>query len=174
MTNISPSVPTSFSCLHGRMAIELGLDQPPPPTCSEREKVNRTRTWLHCYSVDTSHAIQLGKIPMLSLDNYVTRNSRDWYKSSPANLPFDVHLCAYVQILSLMAEWHSTIAEGNHRREVCFRCFWSTYPEHLLLRCFRALMLSTQQFEYTRGSPRKWITGLDVMQKILRIVRTRK
>jgi len=100
-----------------RMAIELGLDQPPPTSCSEREKLNRTRTWLTCYCVDASHAIQFGKIPMLRLDDYVARTSRDWYKCSPMNMPFDVHICAYVQILVSMAEWRSTVGEGNHSRQ---------------------------------------------------------
>ncbi|KAJ7046707.1 hypothetical protein C8F04DRAFT_206845 [Mycena alexandri] len=88
-----------------RMAIELRLNQPPPPQCGERESLNRTRTWLNCYCVDASHAIQLGKMPMLSLDDYVARTSGDWYRSSKLNGPFDVHLVAYVKIIFLMAEW---------------------------------------------------------------------
>lgn len=27
------------------MALELGLNKPPPPQCSEREAMDRTRTW---------------------------------------------------------------------------------------------------------------------------------
>ncbi|KAF9457171.1 fungal-specific transcription factor domain-containing protein [Collybia nuda] len=90
-----------------RMAIELELNQPPPAICSERESLNRTRTWLNCYCVDGSHAIQFGKMPMLRLDDYLARNSRQWYKSSPLNIPFDIHLCAYVHIIILVAEWRS-------------------------------------------------------------------
>lgn len=89
------------------MAIELELNQPPPPTCDERESLNRTRTWLNCYCVDGSHAIQFGKMPMLRLDDYLARNSRQWHKSSPMNMPFDIHLCAYVHIIILVAEWRS-------------------------------------------------------------------
>jgi transcriptional regulatory protein LEU3 len=87
------------------MAMELGLNQPPPDPCDEREALNRTRTWLNCYCVDGSHAIQFGKMPMLPLDDYLARTSRNWYKSSPINTPFDVHLCAYVQIILIMAQW---------------------------------------------------------------------
>ncbi|KAJ7172547.1 fungal-specific transcription factor domain-containing protein [Mycena filopes] len=93
-----------------RMAIELGLNQPAPPQCDERESLNRTRTWLNCYCVDASHAIQFGKMPMLSLDDYVARTSGDWY-TSKMNGPFDVHLCAYVSILFLMAEWRRTVPQ---------------------------------------------------------------
>ncbi|KAF8078012.1 fungal-specific transcription factor domain-containing protein [Lyophyllum atratum] len=93
-----------------RMAIELELNQPPPTTCSERESLNRTRTWLNCYCVDGSHAIQFGKMPMLRLDDYLARHSRQWYKSSSMNLPFDVHLCAYVHIIIIVAKWRSTMA----------------------------------------------------------------
>ncbi|KAJ7685111.1 hypothetical protein DFH06DRAFT_29979 [Mycena polygramma] len=91
-----------------RMAIELELNQPPPPLCNERERLNRTRTWLNCYAADASHAIQLGKMPMLDLNDYMARTSRDWYQSSSLNSPFDVHLCAYVQMLLLIAEWRKT------------------------------------------------------------------
>ncbi|KAJ7156049.1 fungal-specific transcription factor domain-containing protein [Mycena crocata] len=96
-----------------RMAIELRLDQPPPPMCEERESLNRTRTWLNCYCVDASHAIQFGKMPMLGLDDFVARTSCNWYKSSSLSSPFDVHLCAYVKIIMLMAEWRRTVATGK-------------------------------------------------------------
>jgi len=101
-----------------RMAIELELNQPPPSTCNERESLNRTRTWLNCYCVDGSHAIQFGKMPMLRLDDYLARHSRQWYKSSSMNLPFDVHLCAYVHIIIIVAKWRSIMA--NEQKPVDF------------------------------------------------------
>ncbi|KAF8959024.1 hypothetical protein BDZ97DRAFT_1906286 [Flammula alnicola] len=90
----------------------IGIESTATPTYDEREALNRTRTWLNCYCVDGSHAIQFGKVPMLRLDDYLARNSREWYKSSLMNTPFDVHLCAYVQILILMAKWREHIKEG--------------------------------------------------------------
>ena len=96
--------------ISARMAIELELNQPPPPMWSEREALNRTRTWLNCYCVDGSHAIQFGKMPMLRLDDYLARHSRQWYKSSTMNLPYDVHLCAYVHIIIIVAKWRATMA----------------------------------------------------------------
>ena len=68
---------------------------------------------MNCYCVDASHAIQFGKMPMLALDDYVARTSRDWYKSSSLNSPFDVHLCAYVSLILLMAEWRKTAESGK-------------------------------------------------------------
>ncbi|PFH54414.1 hypothetical protein AMATHDRAFT_53408 [Amanita thiersii Skay4041] len=96
-----------------RMAIELKLDQPPPESCDMPERMNRVRTWLNCYCADGSHAIQFGKMPMLRLDDYLARNSRFWFRSSPQQLPYDVHLCAYVQLIVLMAEWRSMIDGHN-------------------------------------------------------------
>ncbi|KAJ7452500.1 fungal-specific transcription factor domain-containing protein [Mycena galericulata] len=101
-----------------RMAIELGLNQPPPAQCDERESLNRTRTWLNCFCVDASHAIQFGKMPMLGLDDYVARTSQDWYRSSSLNGPFDVHLCAYVNIIQLMAKWRRTAEEGKEKIDI--------------------------------------------------------
>lgn len=94
-----------------RMAMELRLNQPPPEDLPERERLNRVRTWLNCYCVDGSHAIQFGKMPMLRLDDFLARSSTYWYRSSHMNLPLDVHLCAYVQILTIMAKWRMTITE---------------------------------------------------------------
>lgn len=96
-----------------RMAIELELNNPPPFGCDERESLNRTRTWLNCFCVDGSHSIQFGKMSMVCLDNYVIRHSRFWYNSSSMNLPFDVHLCAYVDLILLMAEWKAIVEGGK-------------------------------------------------------------
>ncbi|KAF8654088.1 hypothetical protein AX16_003621 [Volvariella volvacea WC 439] len=93
-----------------RMAMELQLNQPPIHNCGERERLNRVRTWLNCYCVDGSHAIQFGKLPMLRLDDYMAAHSQDWYKSSPLNISYDVHLCAYVEILIFMSGWRTTTA----------------------------------------------------------------
>ncbi|KAJ4480604.1 fungal-specific transcription factor domain-containing protein [Lentinula edodes] len=97
-----------------RMALELELNLPPPSDCDEREALNRTRTWLNCYCVDGSHAIQFGKMPMLRLDDYMARTSQNWYRSSSMNTPYDVHLVAYVQILIIMAKWRATVQQENN------------------------------------------------------------
>lgn len=97
------------------MALELQLNQPPPPHLDVREALNRTRTWLNCFCVDGSHAIQFGKQPMLRLDDYTAKHSEDWYKTSPINIDFDIHLCGYVELIILMAEWRNEIAEEDLR-----------------------------------------------------------
>jgi hypothetical protein len=96
-----------------RMAIELELNQPPPSICDERESLNRVRTWLNCYCADGLHAIQFGKMPMLYLDDYLARNSSNWYKASPLNTPYDVHLCAHVQMIIHMANWSVSVKADN-------------------------------------------------------------
>ncbi|PPQ88004.1 hypothetical protein CVT25_001083 [Psilocybe cyanescens] len=103
--------------LYVRMATELELNQPPPPHIEGREALNRTRTWLNCYCVDGSHAIQFGKLPMLRLDDYIARNSRNWYKSSSLNSPYDVHLCGYVQMIIHMAKWREYMRDDTTRSE---------------------------------------------------------
>ncbi|KAH6918647.1 hypothetical protein BKA70DRAFT_1366816 [Coprinopsis sp. MPI-PUGE-AT-0042] len=94
------------------MAKDLGLDQPPPGDCSESEKANRIRTWLNCYCVDESHSIQYGKLPTIRYDDFLARSLIAWYNSSPCNTPYDVHLCGYVEILSVMAGWRSTVSKS--------------------------------------------------------------
>ncbi|KAF8921372.1 hypothetical protein CPB85DRAFT_1372495 [Mucidula mucida] len=79
--------------------------------------LNRTRTWLNCFCVDGSHSIQFGKMPMIRLDDHMALHSQNWYCSSPMNQPFDVHLCAYVQIIVIMARWRKGI-EGNLRQRI--------------------------------------------------------
>lgn len=134
--------------LHIRMAIELELNQPPPPHLEGREALNRTRTWLNCYCVDGSHAIQFGKLPMLRLDDYIARNSRNWYKTSSLNSPYDVHLCGYVQMIIHMAKWREYMKEDITRSErQVSRPGSSLRPVH---SCFlRSLVRSLpQQFKH--------------------------
>ncbi|KAJ7582789.1 fungal-specific transcription factor domain-containing protein [Mycena floridula] len=100
-----------------RMALELELNKAPPSSCDEREALNRTRTWLNCYCVDGSHAVQFGKMPMLRLDDYLAKHSQGWYNSSSMNTAFDVHLCAYVQLIIIMAEWRSLTGDSALLRQ---------------------------------------------------------
>ncbi|KAI0093578.1 hypothetical protein BDY19DRAFT_260419 [Irpex rosettiformis] len=96
-----------------RLAQELELDKMPTGD-NERESFNRIRTWLNCFSVDKSHAAQFGKMHMVSLDDQVVRSAvRIWYKASPmVNAPYDIGLCAYSEMLLLLAKF---------RHEVGFR-----------------------------------------------------
>jgi len=123
-----------------RMALELGLHLPPPPYCDEREALNRTRTWLNCYCVDGSHDIQFGKKPMLRLDDFMARTSQDWYKISSLNLAFDVHLCAYVQIILIMARWRTLTGDGDLEEKVKDVGKPIYFPDRNIQCCYRVLI----------------------------------
>ncbi|KIY69992.1 hypothetical protein CYLTODRAFT_420192 [Cylindrobasidium torrendii FP15055 ss-10] len=98
-----------------RMALELGLDKTRPG--HDQESTNRIRTWLNCFCADGSHAIQFGKMPMLRLDDPLALNSQNWYQLSEYNILFDVHLCAYVQVIVIMERWRK-VTDGNLRQRV--------------------------------------------------------
>lgn len=72
--------------LFSRLATDLNLHQAsmtqPQTERQEREMLNRTRVWMICFNVDRSIATQSGK-PSTIKEDYITRNSADWYKLSP-------------------------------------------------------------------------------------------
>ncbi|KAJ7063571.1 hypothetical protein C8F01DRAFT_985730 [Mycena amicta] len=73
----------------------------------ERERLNRTRVWMVCSNLDRSMATQLGK-PAAIRDNdrsILRHGSDDWYKMSPYNSPYDVHLCCYTGLQQLLARF---------------------------------------------------------------------
>ncbi|KAG6911479.1 hypothetical protein DXG01_014553 [Tephrocybe rancida] len=137
-----------------RMAIELELNQPPPNTCSEREKLNRTRTWLNCYCVDGSHAIQFGKMPMLRLDDYLARHSREWYKM-PMGLPYDVHLCAYVHIIIVVAEFRAIMAKEAESPDLDVVALVLKTEAKLSQELSEWVQIYAQEFYYLRESKRQ-------------------
>lgn len=92
-----------------RMALELGLHHHPPAALPERERLNRTRTWLNLFCVDGAHATMFGKQPMSSLNDVVSRSSFNWYKASALTLPYDIHLCGYVDILYIMTRFRDAV-----------------------------------------------------------------
>jgi hypothetical protein len=71
----------------------------------ERELLNRTRTWLNLYNLDRSTSAQLGRPASIRPDPII-RSCKEqgkrqaWWKSSPVNDPFDLHLCAYTDLMS--------------------------------------------------------------------------
>ncbi|EJD40885.1 hypothetical protein AURDEDRAFT_115753 [Auricularia subglabra TFB-10046 SS5] len=91
-----------------RIATDLNLHLPTtnPSTneLQERERLNRTRVWLICFNLDRSTSTQFGKMSTLRED-FIVRASPDWYKSSPYCSKYDVHLCAYTQLLRVMSRF---------------------------------------------------------------------
>ncbi|KAF9241296.1 hypothetical protein BU15DRAFT_45024, partial [Melanogaster broomeanus] len=96
---------------------ELGLHLAPDGSLPERERLNRTRTWLGCFCIDGSHSVQSGKLPMIARDDYVACTSREWYKSSPSNIAWDIHVCWYVHMLTVMLEYREEISKWQRQEE---------------------------------------------------------
>lgn len=94
------------------LALELKINATERrPHESERDYLNRMRTWLNCYCVDASHATQFGKPAMISSDDTAALSSREWYRCSPMNLSIDVHLAAYVEMLRTMRKFKEEVAK---------------------------------------------------------------
>lgn len=95
-----------------RIAQEIGLDKC-PTEASERESINRVRTWLNCYCVDASHAAQFGKMNMVKLDDHLVRNNvREWYKSIQSG-PYDIGLCGYADMLLVLSKFRMSVGFSN-------------------------------------------------------------
>ncbi|KAG8945173.1 hypothetical protein FRC04_001152 [Tulasnella sp. 424] len=89
------------------MATDLSLHVPSSTTKflderHEREILNRTRTWIICFNLDRSGATQFGKPPSIKEDS-VIRRSPLWYRKSPHNHCYDIHMVAYTELLRLVA-----------------------------------------------------------------------
>ena len=91
------------------MELKLNATQRLPHE-SEREHLNRMRTWLNCYCVDASHATQFGKPAMISAEDAAALGAREWYRSSRMSLAIDVHLVAYVELLHTMRSFRRDVA----------------------------------------------------------------
>jgi hypothetical protein len=95
-----------------RIATDLNLHHvattKPQNERQEREILNRTRVWLICFTLDRSTATQFGK-PSTIKEDYIIRTSKEWYKKSIYNHPFDIHLCAYVSLLRIVSHFHEEI-----------------------------------------------------------------
>jgi hypothetical protein len=101
-TNNSDSMATDLN-LHVRTTTKIVSEQ------HERELLNRTRTWLICYNLDRSSSAQLGKPASIRPDPII-RRCKTWWKSSKYNDPFDLHLCAYTELLStIVAEFQERV-----------------------------------------------------------------
>ncbi|KAG8776432.1 hypothetical protein FRC16_004523 [Serendipita sp. 398] len=95
--------------LHVRTSTKIQSEQ------HERELLNRTRTWLICYNLDRSVSAQLGKPASIRPDPIIRSckaigDRPAWWNSSKANDPFDLHLCAYSELLStIIAEFQERV-----------------------------------------------------------------
>ncbi|KAF7291885.1 hypothetical protein MIND_01213800 [Mycena indigotica] len=125
-----------------RLATDLNLHQVPTGKTHrgnerlEREQLNRTRVWMICFNLDRSTATQFGK-PATIKDDYIMRHgSDDWYKKSPYNSSYDIHMCCYTALLRLVASFHDDIfsdpaSPTGLNKRVDFRSVTLTHDAHL-------------------------------------------
>ncbi|KAF8836497.1 hypothetical protein BDN67DRAFT_1014656 [Paxillus ammoniavirescens] len=101
-----------YTGLAVRIATDLNLHQisltQPQTEKQEREMLNRTRVWMICFNLDRSTATQFGK-PSTIKEDYITRNSGEWYKRSQYRDKYDIHLCAYSSLLRIVGRFHDDI-----------------------------------------------------------------
>ncbi|OBZ72956.1 Protein priB [Grifola frondosa] len=122
-----------------RIATDLNLHQvsnvQPKSDRQRRELVNQCRVWLVCYNLDRSTATQFGK-PSTIKEDFLIRNSADWYKRSPMNSPFNIGTSAYAQMLRIMSGFHDTINSDPSSRtglnqQLDFRAVILQYDQQL-------------------------------------------
>ncbi|KZT07105.1 uncharacterized protein LAESUDRAFT_132833 [Laetiporus sulphureus 93-53] len=95
--------------LASRIAQDLQLDKAPPPSCSERERLNRMRTWLQVIGVDMSHCIQTGRKSLLNANDYIARTFPKSFKWSSVDHLSDIYLCACIDIGTLVTQFYHAI-----------------------------------------------------------------
>ncbi|KAF7366045.1 hypothetical protein MVEN_00480700 [Mycena venus] len=103
-----------YSGLAIRLATDLNLDRVPSNKAKgnerqEREQLNRTRVWMICFNLDLSLATQFGKPPTMKEDYILGHGNEDWYKKSPYNTTYDLHMCAYTALLRVLARFNDEI-----------------------------------------------------------------
>ncbi|KAJ7472029.1 hypothetical protein FB451DRAFT_313024 [Mycena latifolia] len=103
---------------------------------AERELLNRTRVWMICFNLDRSTATQFGKPSTIKEDYILRHKSDDWYKKSPYNTSYDIHMCAYTALLLLVARFHDDIfsdptSPSGLNKHVDFRTVTMTHDANL-------------------------------------------
>nr|GAT47127.1 predicted protein [Mycena chlorophos] len=109
-----------FAGLALRLATDLGLDKARVVGGAqedgegddeerERESLNRTRTWIVCCLLDRSMAIQFGRSETVKEEDIAAHGVEEWYSASPQNSSYDVHLCAYTQLVRLTSRFRDEI-----------------------------------------------------------------
>ncbi|GJJ13017.1 hypothetical protein Clacol_007266 [Clathrus columnatus] len=95
------------------LAIRRQHTYEPLPSMSETEArrlLNRGRTWLNCFCNDRSISTQMGKATAILIRGpAIPFNLKTWWRSSKWNLPSDIHMCAYADLLSVMAGFHDVV-----------------------------------------------------------------
>lgn len=102
------------------IAQDLRLDEPPPADLSEREKLNRLRTWFEVLTVSSFDAIRAGRPAPCPRNNFTSRMSASWYRCSALNSPFDFYTSAYADLLLFVSSmWGPMGPTGIDSRVRC-------------------------------------------------------
>jgi hypothetical protein len=105
-----------FTGLAIRIAMDLGMHLPswskPQSEQQEREALNKTRTWMICYSMDRSMAAQYGK-PCTINDEYMECYPPNFYASSQCSSVYDIHICAYNALLRIVGQMHTELCASD-------------------------------------------------------------
>ncbi|CAE6437871.1 unnamed protein product [Rhizoctonia solani] len=96
----------------GDLQLNRSAEHPFPSEMSEREHLNRIRTWLICHNLDVSAAAKLGKQTSTQEDPVIL-GSRTWWKSSKHNMKFDIHLCAFTQICIIFRKYFTLLGADS-------------------------------------------------------------
>ncbi|KAJ7860084.1 hypothetical protein B0H14DRAFT_3624646 [Mycena olivaceomarginata] len=75
----------------------------------ERELLNHMRVWMICFNLDRTIAAQFGKPTTIKEDYILRHGSNDWYKKSPYNTVYDLHMCAYTVLLRVVTRFRDDI-----------------------------------------------------------------
>ncbi|QRV98273.1 Fungal specific transcription factor domain [Ceratobasidium sp. AG-Ba] len=94
-----------------RIAIEMNLHQEPSGSLEVKEKRNRERTWLICYTLDRGISAQTGK-PHSIADNYMVRNAGQWWQRSEA-IPQDAGVVEYLEFQRMLSRCLGILPSGS-------------------------------------------------------------
>ncbi|KAI0032134.1 hypothetical protein K488DRAFT_86167 [Vararia minispora EC-137] len=107
-----------------RMAIELGLDRPPSLPCgderSEREALNKTRTWIVCWVMDGIVSLESGRVPDVPEDQ-VIRDAARYCTCSKYHTDFDASLPSLIELLRVMRRFWESVSsykEGSSQTDI--------------------------------------------------------
>ncbi|KAF7368188.1 hypothetical protein MVEN_00137900 [Mycena venus] len=123
-----------------RIATDLNLHQVPSRKAHKeneiqaRELLNRTRVWMVCFTLDRLVATQFGKPATIKEDYILQHGGDDWYKESPYNSSYDIHVCCYVALLRLVAQFHDIFSGPALNKHVDLRTV--TIAHDTKLACF--------------------------------------
>ncbi|QRV98251.1 Fungal specific transcription factor domain [Ceratobasidium sp. AG-Ba] len=84
-----------------RIALEMNLHREPSGALPVKEKRNRERTWLICYTLDRSISVQTGK-PHSIVDDYIVRNDGQWWQR-PESIPQDAGVVEHLEFQRILS-----------------------------------------------------------------------